>query len=242
MDSEPQAEVIKTRIDPSVTIENRGKTSVVTIQDVDSLFQGIASYNDQFSLGKSMFSLLMQHVERNTKEDKGKESPTLTSNIDEQSQHMSASALSVIHETTLNNLGLSLEPVSGKSATIYSSEGAVGTGEMMLNIKDRDKFGSFLKALTPEQVSQTPLHGHLGELTEILNRQILDNYDLSEPDDSALTFLGSLDGIVSEYKRIGLTQDAAQMEEYLQHSRAGNLREFVALKTSGLLQEPGKGF
>ncbi len=242
MDSEPQAEISKTRIDPSVSVENKGKTSAVTIQDVDSLFQGIASYNDQFSLGKSMFSLLMQNIERNIEDEEGEESPPLTNKIDEQSQHMSASALSVIHETTLNNIGLSLEPVSGKSTTIYSSEGAVSTGEMRLNIKDRDQFGAFLKALTPDQVSQTPLGGHLGELTGILNKQILDNYDLSQPDDAALTFLGSLDGVVSEYKRLGLGEQADQMGEYLEHARAGNLREYVALKTSGLLQEPGDGF
>jgi hypothetical protein len=242
MDSEALAEASKIRIDPSVTVENKGKTSTVTIQDVDSLFQGIASYNDQFSLGKSIFSLIMQHFERNIEDEEGEESLALASKIDEQSQHMSASALSVIHEATLNNIGLSLEPVSGKSATIYSSEGAVGTGEMRLNIKDRDQFGAFLKALTPDQVSQTPLGGHLGELTGILNKQVLDNYDLEQPDDATLTFLGSLDGIIGEYRRLGLSEQADQMGEYLEHARAGNLREFVALKTSGLLQEPGQGF
>jgi len=244
MDTEPQgtSEAPKAKVEPVITFENRGKASKVTIQDVDSLFQSIASYNDQFSLGKSMFSLVMQHMERNMKPEDEQVNTPLTSKIDEESQHMSASALSVIHESTLNNIGLSLEPVSGKSATIYSSEGAVGTGEMRLNIKDREQFGAFLKALTPEQVSQTPLGSHLGELTGILNKQILDNYDLKEPDDSALTFLGSLDGIVTEYRRLGLDEPAEQMGEYLEHSRAGNLREFVALRTSGLLQEPGNGF
>lgn len=245
MDSELQAEASQTKINPTITLERQGKNTVVTIQDVDSLFRGIADYNDQFSLGASMSSLIMGIVEKNIEDDEEEKSgdePKLGNKIDEESQHMSASALNVIHEPTLNNIGLSLEPVSGKTSTIYTGERAIGTGEMRINIKDREQFRAFLKALTPDQASQTPLGGHLGVLTDILNRQILDNYDLGQPDDTALTFIGSLDGIAGEYRRLGLIEQSEQMGEYLKHARSGNLREFVALKTSGLLQEPEKGF
>lgn len=244
MDTEPQGSTEESRIGikPSISVENNGKVVEVTIQDADSLFRDISSYNDQFSLGASMAGMLKSLTDRIDKEEGDLPPAKLTKSIDEESQQMTASGLNVIHERILNNLGLSLEPVSGKTTTIYSSEGQVGTGEMRLNIQNKDQFGAFLKALTPDQVSQTPLGEHLGELTGILNKQILDNYNLAQPDDAVLTFLGSLDGIVSEYRRLGLTDPANQMAEYLEHSRAGNLREFVALKTSGLLQEPGKGF
>ena len=240
MDTEPQSkEFPQKNISPIINVENGDKKTQVAIQEVDSLFQDINQYNDKFSLGASMFSLLKQHLE-NT--DGNEEKKPLTNNINEESQHMSASALDVMHQATLNNLGLALEPVSGKDVTIFTSEGATGTGEMRLNIKDRSQFSSFLKGLEINQVTETPLNHHLKSLTDILNQQILDNYNLQEPDDNTLSFLGSLDNIVSEYNRLGLKEEAQTMEEYLTHAREGNLREFIALRTSGLMQEPNKGF
>lgn len=246
MDAEPQGtqpESSPKAISPIVTVENSGNSNQAAIQDIDGLFRDISAYNDQFSLGASMAGMLRSLMDRAGQDEAEEPVPTqLTKSIDEDSQQMTASGLNVIHEGTLNNLGLSLEPVSGKTSTIYTSEGAVETGEMRLNIKDRSQFSAFLKALGKAQVTESPLGEHLGELTDILNKQILDNYNLDQPDDETLAFLGSLDTVVNEYKRLGLTTQAEQMEEYLQHSRQGNLREFVALKTSGLMQEPNEGF
>lgn len=246
MNSEPtpmgQGETPQTKVSPTVSVENNGKATSVAIQDVDALFQDIGAYNRRFSTAGSMFSIIKTLMDRADREDEEAAPTNATSEIDEQSQQMTAAGLKVLHKATLRNLGLSLEPVSGKASTIYGPEGAVGTGEMRMNIGDRNQFNAFLSALDSGQVNETPLGQHLSSLSSVLEKQVLDNYDLKQPDDATLSFLGSLDNIVGEYRRLGLAEQAARLQEYLEHARAGNLREFVALRNSGLLQEPGDGF
>lgn len=247
MNSEPtstgQGEVLQPKVSPTFSVECEGKSTPVAIQDVDALFQDIGAYNQRFSMAGSIFSVIKALMDHADGEEGEEAKPVnLTGEIDEQSQRMTAAGLKVLHKATLGNLGLSLEPVSGKESTIFGPGGAVGTGEMRMNIENREQFGAFLNALDSAQVAETPLGRHLGSLASVLEKQVLDNYDLTQPADATLSFLGSLDTIVGQYKRLGLEDQAAHLQEYLEHSRAGNLREFVALRNSGLLQEPGAGF
>ena len=220
------------------TVKNAERVASVQIADIDSLFQDIGTYNKQFSLGGQMSSLISSLFDR----EEGEAFVNPLSKISEDQQHMSASGLSVIHGDVLKDIGLSLEPVSGKSSTVFFEGQQAGAGEMRLNIEDRGQFIGFLKGLSSDQVSQTPLEDNLTSLTDLLSKQVLDNYDLKEPDDKTLSFLGSLGAIVDEYKRLGLVSQAEKLEAYLSHSREGNLREFVAVKVSGLMQKSGEGF
>jgi len=232
------AEFASGNVSPIIVVENGERVANVQIAAVDSLFQDIGAYNKQFSLGGQMSSLISGLFDR----EEGEEFENPLGKISEEQQHMSASGLNVIHGDLLARVGLSLEPVTGKDNTVFFEGQSAGSGEMRLNISDRGQFAGFLKGLSPDQVSETPLGENLATLTGVLNKQVLDNYSLNEPNDNTLSFLGSLGTIVDEYKRLGLSTEAEKLEEYLVHSREGNLREFVAVKASGLMQEPGKGF
>lgn len=250
MDTEPKnpnaSEAPENKLSPIVAISNGEISSNVAIADINSLFQDIDAYNQQFSMGSMMSSALMGFLDRaeeiNSSEETTVEQVNPLGKVNEEQQHMTASGINVIHQGELKSLGLSLEPVSGKKAMIAYGDQVVGEGEMRLNISERNQFLAFLKGLSPDQVTQTPLEQNLTLLTDSLTNQILDNYDLKQSADEALSFLGSLGTMVDEYKRLGLIAKVEGLEELLNHSKDGNLREFIALKTSGLMQEPGKGF
>lgn len=217
----------------SIVISNGERRTEVTLGQVNELFRDIDKYNAQFSLGAMMARLLTSRFEQSSERSVASA---------EEHQQMSASAISVIHERTLDNLGLSLEPVSGKKATIFHAGEKAGEGEMRINVNDRSQFVSFLHVLNQDQVQGSELKTHLGNLSNILAQQVLDHYNLNEPEDEALHLLGALDNIVGEYKRLGIDNwGTKRLETYLTHSRQGDLREYVLVEQERLFQEPGQG-
>ncbi|MEK7450690.1 MAG: hypothetical protein AAB662_01985 [Patescibacteria group bacterium] len=230
------------KISPIVIVRNGERAVSVQIADINSLFRDIESYNRQFSLGSQMSSLISGAFDKRGKKESSEDSEEIFSGISDEQQHMSVLRLSVVHGDLLKNIGLSFDPVSGKEGIALFKGKRAESGEMRLSIDNRGQFTAFLKGLASEQVSKTLLEENLTSLTNVLNKQILDNYDLKEPDDETLSFLGSLGTIVAEYKRLGLVVEAEKLEEYLIHSREGNLREFVEIRASGLMQKPGEGF
>lgn len=230
------------KVSPIVIIRNGERAVSVQIADINNLFKDIQFYNRQFSLGSQMSSLISGAFDKREKEKNPEDSVKISSGISDEQQHMSALRLSVVHGDLLKDIGLSLDPVSGKEGIAFFGGKRAESGEMRLSIGNRGQFTAFLKGLMPEQVSKTSLEENLTSLANVLNKQILDNYDLKEPDDETLSFLGSLGTIVAEYKRLGLTSEARKLEEYLIHSGEGNLREFVEIRTNGLMQKPGEGF
>lgn len=235
-------EPFESEISPIVVIRNGERAVNVQIVDINNLFKDIESYNRQFSLGRQMSSLISGVFDKREKEKNSEDSARIFNGISDKQQHMSALELSVTHSDLLKNIGLSLDPVSGKEGVAFFEGKRAESGEMRLSIDNRGHFTAFLKGLMSEQISKTSLGENLTSLTNVLNKQILDNYDLKEPDDKTLSFLGSLGTIVTEYKRLGLASEAEKLEEYLIHSGEGSLREFVEIRASGLMQKPGEGF
>lgn len=224
--------------------QGEGKAAEVNILSVNGLFSDINKYNDQFSLGAMMF----RSISDNLKLGEVQEAADLTKpqqsflSKEEEYQQMSSSALLAVHGGVLNQVGLSLEPVSGKTITMYGQGEQAGVGEMRLNISDKNKFTSFLGALKPDQVEGRALRPNLESLSGILAKQVLDQYDLKEPSDEALQLFGGLGKIVDQYKRLGMGQAVTGLETYLAHARQGDLKEYVAIEQRGLFSEPGKSF
>lgn len=222
----------------SVNVESDGGPYEVRLATVNHLFADILKYNDQFSLGSMMarqiFSIFpIEGDEPRTPKGPGGE---------EEHQQMTASALNMIHQNTLEQIGLSLEPVSGKTGTLMGLGETAGEGQMRINIADRNRFTSFLDALSPELVEKTGLKPNLESLSGILAQQIFDHYNLQKPSDEMLELFGGLGNIVGHYKRLGMKESVENLETFLQHARQGDLREFVAIEKDGLFSEPGKYF
>jgi hypothetical protein len=134
-----------------------------------------------------------------------------------------------------------LEPVHA-GGIIMGMGSQASQGEMRANVSDGRRFVSFLHGLNPDQVERTDLKTNLENLSEILARQALGNYDLNHPSDEALQLLGNLGQIVGEYQRLGMSQSIQQLDTYLAHSRQGDLREYVLIEYKGYLSAPGESF
>ncbi len=216
------------------------KTEELPVVAVNHLFADIDRHNQQFSMASMMARSIFRHVR--FEDETNKEPVPASLSGEEDHQQMNASALVVIHKETLNKIGLSLEPVSGKGAVLMYEGEEAGEGEMRINVSNRNRFIPFLEALAPDQVEETGLKPNLESLSKVLSQQVLDHYDLKEPNDEALQLLGGLGKIIDEYKRLGMSKAVTRLETYLNHARQGDLREFVAVENAGLLSEPGKYF
>ncbi len=213
------------------------RTETVTIPSVNHLFVDIEQYNRQFSMGSIMARGLSSMFKGWDDEDKIGES------IGKEAEHqqITSEALSVIHQGTLSRIGLSLEPING-GATFMGLGQEASSGEMRANVSDGRRFVSFLHALQPDQVQATGLRPNLESLSGVLAAQVLTNYDLRQPSDETLQLFGNLGKIVDEYKRLGMGQSVERLQTYLEHSRQGDLREFVTVERNGYLSEPGHNF
>lgn len=223
----------------SVSYKVGDQTIQVRLKEVNNLFSDIEKYNKQFSMGSMMFRMLMSHVEPNIK-DEG-ESQTTKLSDEEGNQQTDAFFLISTHKSLLNNIGLSLEPVSG-GVTMMAEGEAASQGEMMINVSDNNRFTSFLGALKPSQTENNALKANLEKVPPILCRQIMTSYNLFAPKQEAVELFKGMEKIISEYKRLGMTESVSELEEYFNHGKQGDLREYVAIKQRSLLAPPGKFF
>lgn len=218
--------------------EQSGSPDKINLAGVNHLFVDISRYNDQFSLGSMMARQIFSIFPTEGDEPRMPKGP----GGEEEHQQMTASALTIIHQNTLEQMGLSLEPVSGKKATLIGLGEKAGEGEMRINVTNSNRFTSFLGALTPELIETTGLKPNLESLSGVLAQQVFDHYNLQKPNDEMLELFGGLGNIVNQYKRLGMDKAIQGLDTYLQHARQGGLREFVVVEKNGLFSEPGKFF
>lgn len=218
-----------------------GQKIEVDLNDVEKLFVDMDRYNQQFSMGSMMARMITSRF----KPEEGEKPSSKTGLSDEEGkQQMDAFFLKAAHKGVLGNIGLSVEPVSGKTATMMVAGDSAQDAQMRVNIGDRDRFTSFLAAVDPDQIEKTDLKKHLEELSSILSKQVLDHYNFETniAGDEVLQLFGGLEKIITEYKRLGMGKAVEKLEVYLMHGRDGDLREYVSIERRGLLSEPGKSF
>lgn len=237
MDVESQTKQEVSGAKPQVSHEVRflheGKETILKVDEFNALFEDIKRFNHKFSMGKIMAGFILSLYE-------GPEEGGLSTR-DQEAQELTAAGINLIHRSTLNKVGLEIEPVSGKHARLIAADKQIGAGEMRLNIKDRRCFLGFLQVLDLTITKDSSLGEHLDGLSHILAQQILDHYNLQQPSDEALQLLGSLEGIVREFRRLEV-RGSERLETYLEHSKTGDLREYILVEQEGLLREPGKYF
>ncbi len=242
---QPNVETVKVNQDGNNVVE-------VSVEAVKALFEGINKYNDQFSIGTTLARLLRRDIEKQLKDREGqnvskeggtpfrlKDKPLREEGVNQQ---ISAINLFYQNQQILGQIGLTLEPVSGKKATLFMEDASVGAGEIRLNITDGEKFTSFLSVLSPDQVKNANLSGDLKKLAEVFVSQITDQYNLSDPSDEALQLFGRMAGIIGQYKRLGLGDSIEKMEIYLTYMKQGNLREYLAIEKEDLFKGPDDGW
>ncbi|HOY61497.1 MAG TPA: hypothetical protein PK045_03260 [Candidatus Woesebacteria bacterium] len=217
-----------------------GQQLSVDLQDVNKLFSDMEKYNNHFSIGNMLARTLITQFKLEKNSDQTQFLSGVANETDD--QQINAFFLISAHQNLLNNIGLVLEPVSGKATVMIDDGDSVGNGEMRVNLNDQERFTSFLGVLTPEQVNDTGIKRGLEEISRVLGRQILDKYDLQTPEEEAMQLFMGLDRIIAEYKRLEMGKSVFRLENYLNHGKTGDLREYVIIEKRGLLSKPGKSF
>jgi hypothetical protein len=213
----------------------------VNSKDINQLFSDIERYNHQFSLGFMMARSIFGLFEPG--ENEAKKRPGEILNEEHNNQQIDAFFLISQHKKILENIGLSLEPVSGgPSISISGEDGEAQEVEAALNIKNEDHFIAFLSELKPEQIESAGLKPNLEKIIPMLSRQIKRNYDLVIPREEPMEIFSGMKRIIEEYKRLEMSESVTELEEYYKHGMAGNLREYLIIERRGLLSPPGKFF
>lgn len=233
MDQENSQERSPLGGDQGITVRYQAENQPleINLNQVNSFFTDLNKYNEQFSLGVMMARITLDRFE-----------PEKSSIIEEEGkQQIDAFFLLSKHQNTLENMGLSLESLSGKTGKIFTGEGEAGESQMRINVTHHERFTAFLGALDPQQVEVSGLKGNLEQLTQILSQQVFDNYDLQAPGHEAIQLFSGMDKIISEYIRLGMEQATVKLETYLAHGKKGDLREHIAVEKYHLLSEPNSG-
>ena len=222
------------------------------LEQFNELMGAVDEYKHQSSLGGVMARVFIRSVREASLSSPATEAPdevgdkTREHTVREgDRQKMASSVLGITQASTLEALGLSLEPISGKRGMFVSSkEGTTELGEMRLNVVDREKFTAFLATLSPKQIAEGKTSAHLAEFMKILEKQVGDQYDWDNPPDEALELVGGLEHIVGEYERLGLGEQRAVvgLKAGLHHAHEGTLREYLLVSNKTLFKEPGEGF
>ncbi len=206
-------------------------------EEFNALLSAMEQYNQQFSLGKMMASFLSDHVHQAIGTNVGDAEDIFKTSREH--RRISEGSFLDNHANILNTMGLRIEPTEGKNATMFAGGEALGTGEMRLNIGDREKFLCFLRTLSPETGNdQSPFAPNLGKLIDVLQKQIEDHYDIDHPSDEAINMLASIDSIVTEYKRIGLGKNIDVLHSYLEKIRGGYFREYLLIRRNKIMVRP----
>lgn len=222
-----------------ITFEVNGSPVNMRINDVSFLFIDLDKYNYQFSMGAMMARALGNIMRINDSDT----NDSLNVVDEETSQQANAFFLASAHKNTLENLGLALEPISG-SATMFVEGQTANDGQMRLNVVNGDNLVAFLGALQVGHLETTGIKSDLNNLSSILTRQVADRYNFTDMvlTDEMFQLFGNIEKIIEDYKRLGLPESVEQLSIYLEHGKAGDLREYIFIERAGLFKEPGHNF
>lgn len=155
------------------------------------------------------------------------------------------------HTDTLNALGIKLTTASpSKEAIKEGNEQQLHYPELRIDIQDRNKFLNYLETLRPDLLTTTQ-NDFLIAAIQSLHKQVSEEYDTKNPDDSFFEFFRSLGDIIKLYKHFYLPRDPntgldpqidskiiPDLSEYLHAYKNGYLRELFFAQRNGLPVSP----
>lgn len=195
--------------------------------DLSGLIDSIEEYNKQFNAGTMLANIIIS-----TTEGGGGIS-------EEDTQDSKAKALVALeqkHREELGRTGLGLEHVKAFLG------GNIGASEMRVNLSDGKKFTDYLDALNKSSLTEQQKKG-LVAVADSLTKQLIHQYDLSNPDDIRMIELfGNLSKVVEGYQKLnkkgknGVGDSVEQLEKYLEIARGKYLKEYLLAEKSGFLE------
>lgn len=163
--------------------------------------------------------------------------------VDNSQSNLSSDALMALHHPILERLGLALEPVEGRVATLFAGSGErQKDSQVRFGVSDPDRLVAFLSTIHPSATQVTKFAEALSFIPTTVTLQVGQSYNLNAGSDDALNVFACAGRVVGEYQRLNLPDAVQQLSEYLGAARAGFLREHVLVERLGLLRKPGENF
>ncbi len=152
-------------------------------------------------------------------------------NIDEKEiEEKSLEELINKHADVLNILGFSLEIVDSSDIPLNSIDKEardIYLREIRFNISDHKKFISYLNSIEGKELG-TEEEKPLILIAANLEKQIIDRYDVSDPnDDRFLNLLSSLEKMIEVYKKFDLEESVSKLEEVFKAAKGEYLKEYL---------------
>lgn len=198
----------------------------------NNIFYAIEKYDEQYSMGAMMADAVIGSMQNKEKPPKIKFKDVLQEN-----------------EQYTQLVGLSIEPVKTENIKLYGAQNTEkgiesfekSPREIRVNISDHIKFLDSLSVFNKDNITELDAK-NLSELANSLEMQIKNQYRLDDPDeDRLLEMFAGLSKMIDKYKeldtekKLNLYDKAEHLEKYLETSRKGYLREFLAIETNNFL-------
>lgn len=228
----------------SFSISNNSKENpermILDPNELSALLADLSRYDDEHSLGTWMGRSLAGVI-MNAPDEKGEPlSEEGARELQERIQtNLTLEDLASQHEPLLSSVGLGLESPN-QEGNIDENE-IYALGDIKIHLVDRDKYSSFLKTLSVEDITEDE-RKLLSMVVEKLRKQVMDWYDLNSPDDDLLELFSGMRNLIAEYERLDMGEDVVEMKRYLHYAGEGCLREYILARKHKLLGPIGKGF
>jgi len=234
----------------SEKFENKeNQSEKATRQEVEALLSDLEQYDHDHSqgvwLGRGMAGLLMGLIEksedeREEDEEHGEKEPSGLEHLQEEiSKNLKLQDVLNRHQGTLEKLGIDLE--SPNPHGDYDEHETYAVGEMKIDFTNQEKFVDYLKSLDEKSLSASELKLVKMVLEKVLNR-VRQEYSFESADDRLLELFSGIKDIVVEARRLGLEEQANELERCIYYNKQKSLLEYIHARNRGFAEPIGEGF
>ena len=234
----------------SEKFENKeNQSEKATRQEVEALLSDLEQYDHDHSqgvwLGRGMAGLLMGLIEksedeREEDEEHGEKEPSCLEHLQEEiSKNLKLQDVLNRHQGTLEKLGIDLE--SPNPHGDYDEHETYAVGEMKIDFTNQEKFVDYLKSLDEKSLSASELKLVKMVLEKVLNR-VRQEYSFESADDRLLELFSGIKDIVVEARRLGLEEQANELERCIYYNKQKSLLEYIHARNRGFAEPIGEGF
>lgn len=213
-----------------------GKKEIISQGELNNFIYDLRRYDKQHSsgtwLGRMISATVMQHLGNENDDGLQKIQDGINNNL-------TIDDIYSRHSGVLNKIGIDIESPD-KDGTFAESE-TYASGELSINLSDKDLYLVFLRTLDSSNLSQETKE-LLEMIAKKLVRQVKEEYSLESLDDRLLELLAGLKDIVLEYERIGLVKEVSSLKQYQEYINTGFLKEYISAKNHKIFEPIGSGF
>lgn len=207
--------------------------------DLGDFASALRKHNDQFNMFKLAGESIVDAIDRK----KGDVPKKSFEERAKQERVESYNNLLNIYRSDLARAGLNLESIK-INISVASSTGEIGGTEMRINIENGKRFLDYLEALDKSNVTESQTEG-LKSVAEILIKQLVQEYNLGDPDDERMVeFMSNFNQIIEQYQQFSdpeLSKSVEELSKYLTIAKKKYLKEYLLANKEYLLTEPGIG-